>query len=330
VQKYIIIIAEDPMKRTVSFALIILISILASSCKKEQKVAREGIVNFMNGEVHLIVGGKKSAAKVGEVITQGMKIITGDKSFVDIYFGENAVKVLSNTVIEIKQLIVNMENNSEETELLIEKGQAFSKISKKLSKNDSYKVRTPTTIAAIRGTDFLVSEENGKGKVSCLDGKVAVRDATVKDSREVELNAGEEVEVEPGKDLSVRGISESSKKDIKRILNDIREMRKDIRKRFEEEREAIRKQVVEQKEKNREMVQKLKDENKERIEDQKALDKANIEAIKGKTDEGKKEAEKDIEKSREESRKALEGVKPEIKKFSVDIKKPEIKKPENK
>ncbi len=323
------------MKRIIIAALITSMAVVYTGCQKKQKeIARQGLVNFLNGEVYLVVDGKKSTAKVGDVVKQGMKIMTGKKSFVDIYFGENAVKILENTTIEVKKLIMNPQLNAEESELHLEKGNAFSQISKKLSKNDSYKVTTPTTVAAIRGTDFMVSEENGKGKVSCIDGKVAVKDATVEKSKFVEVKAGEEVEVQPGKPLSVRELSELNRKNLQQIKQEIRKMQEDIRKRFEEEREKIRQVVKDQKARNREMMDKRKAEDKQRVEDQKATDKANIEAIKGDVKDKQAAIKEGVNTQKDDNKKALEGVKPDVKKFSSDNKslkpdlnvKPEIKK----
>jgi len=314
------------MKRLVVLVLMSVFVISGISCKKQKEIVREGLVNFVSGEVYLMSAEKKNEAKVGDVVTQGMKIITGSKSVVDIYFGENAVKVLENTVVEVRQLVTNLESNSEQTKLFIEKGETLSKITKKLSKSDEYVIQTPTTIAAIRGTDFMVSELGNKARVSCLDGKVVVKDATVEQSEYVEVNAGEEVEVDPGKPLNVKELDAANKQRIQNILKDIKEMQQDIRKRFEEEREKIREQVKDMRKQTKEAVEKQRAEDLQRVEDQKALDKANIDAIKGTADKGKEEAKEAVDSLKGDTAKSLEGVKPEVKKFSVDVKKPTIEK----
>jgi len=307
------------MKRIIIAGFIAMLVALGAGCQKKQtEIAREGLVNFMSGEVFLITGTEKKPAKVGDIVKQGMKVVTGKKAFVDIYFGENAIKILENTVIEVKKLITNPVLNAEESELHLEKGRAFSKITQKLSKNDRYTVTTPTTVAAIRGTDFMVEEEKGKGKVSCIDGKVAVKDGTVEKSEFVEVKAGEEVEVDPGNPLSVKELSDLNRKNLQQIKQEIRQMQEDIRKRFEEERERIRQVVKDQKAQNREMMDKMKAENKQRVEDQKALDKANIDAIKGDM-KGQREALKEgVDKQKEANKGAMDGVKPDVKKFSSD------------
>ena len=132
------------MKRIIFAGFIAMLVALAPGCQKKQtEIAREGLVNFTNGEVFLITGTDKKPAKVGDIVKQGMKVVTGKKAFVDIYFGENAIKILENTIIEVKKLVVNPELNAEESELHLEKGRAFSKIAQKLSKNEHQGLQDP-------------------------------------------------------------------------------------------------------------------------------------------------------------------------------------------
>lgn len=310
------------MKKIIYLLCIILLTIISFQCKGEKTKNREGIINFITGEVDLILRGSKISAKVGDIVTPGMKIITGKKSFADIYFGENAIKILESTVFEISELSENLKLKTEQTEFYIEKGKVFSKVSKKLSKGDKYTVKTPTTIAGVRGTDFLVTEENGKANIACLNGKVAVRDASQPDSDPVELNSGEEVDVEKGDELMVKSLTDENKKNIQDILDNFKEMRADIREKFEKQRDEIRKTVIDQKDRDKEMVEKQKAEIKKDIEEQKEADKERIEKIKGNTNDGQKPVREDITRQKEESKKALEGVKPKIKK--TIIKKPKI------
>lgn len=162
------------MKR-LAYLAIILAFATGLCCKKEAKIEREGIVNFMNGTVTIIDGEKKTPAKVGDSVKKGMKIETGDRSFVDIFFDENAIKILENSVVEISELELNVKQGSEKTGFQIMKGKVFAKVARKLAKNDRFQVSTPTATAGVRGTEFLVAEVDGKGLVACLNGKVEVK-----------------------------------------------------------------------------------------------------------------------------------------------------------
>ncbi|MCP4136623.1 MAG: hypothetical protein GY754_36975 [bacterium] len=331
------------MKRILLVIGIILFLAVNFSCKckkeapKDEKFLRTGIVNFFSGDVKLESKGKTTEATVGAVISQDMKIITAKDSFVDIYLGEDVLKVLAESVVEMKQLVTNLKDNSQETNVFINKGKVFTKISRKLAKGDAFQISSPTTVAGVRGTDFSVEEKDGKAKVACLDGKIRVRDADKPDSEAVELNAGQECDITKGEALNVRDLSELNKKNLQRIKSEIKEIQQDIRKQFEEEREQIRKQVVEQKEKNKTMVEEQKAVDKENVEKIKSDNKELMDAAKADTAATKDEAKEAVGKIREDLEKAAMpdrdeeenikpdmDVKPDIKKFKPDVNVPKI------
>ncbi len=312
------------MKKTA--IIIILISVfMISGCgkKKEDTTIRAGMINFVVGEVYLVSKEKHPVpAKPGNAVIKGMKIVTYDNSSAEIYFGENAVKILGNSSVEIMELLGDAATG-EKTEFFVENGKVFSKISKKLMKGDQFTIKTPTSTAGVRGTDFMVNESEGKSQVSCLDGKVEVSNATTPSVKSVELNGGEEVTVEPGKPLTVKALSQNNKKMIEDIKKDIKNIQDDIRKQFEKQREEIKQYVIDQKEKNKQMLEDQKALDKKNIDDQKSGDRANIDAIKGSSDAEKTRSKEAVNRQKDDQKNLLEGVKPDINKQSV---KPEIKK----
>jgi len=298
-----------------AYIVLIPLIVLSLYCKKKAPIEREGVVNFLAGTVHIIEGSNKIAAKVGDVIKKGMRIETGDKSFADIYFDENAIKILENSVVNIAELEVNAQEGSESSRFYVDKGRLFSKIVKKLSKNDSFIVATPTASASVRGTEFLVAEEKGKGLVACLNGRVEVKNEASPEKGPVELATQKEVVVEKGKEMSVKDLSAENKKLLLNIDKNFQQMKREIRERFEKKREEIRKAVEEQRKKNMEMVEKQKAKDLENVEGQKGRDKENVDKLKAISDKTDTESKENIDRQKEESQKKLEGVKPDIKKF---------------
>jgi len=304
---------------SILFAIILITQI--SGCKKEAKVTtvqNSGIVNFMMGDVTILNNGNTTAAKVGDAITQGMTVKTGAKAVVDIYFSGSVIRILEKSSVVMKELIKDVASNKELTEFYVENGKLFSKVSRKLVEGEKFSVKSPTAVAGVRGTEFLVEEEGGKSKVSCIEGTVAVKEAEQADTEYVMVEAGKEAELEKGKPVSVSDLKQQNLENIRKIKEDIKALQDDIRKKFEEQREQIRQAVVEQKEANKQMV-----------EDQKAKDKANVEAIKGAVKEQAEQIKGDISGAKEEAKDAVKqfnkpdvsGAKPEIKKF--EVKKPE-------
>jgi hypothetical protein len=277
------------MNRKIIFAVLILA--VAVSCKqktgkKEFAIAFSGIVNFVQGKVSFEKDGIKGLLKVGDSINDGMRIVTeGEKSLADIYLGEDAIRIAGNSSLLFSKL--SMINNGQSSELLVEKGNVFSKITRKLSKDESYTVRTPHAIAAVRGTEFLVSEVNGKSNVACLDGKVEVRDSALA-SRTVTLDQKEEVDV-AGSDLVKQQISDDKLRILKN-LSDIHAIQDNIKQKYEDQKADMRRKFEADREVMRKAVTDQKDQDKANIADQKARDKANIDAIKGNTADAEKAA----------------------------------------
>lgn len=310
------------MKKLGLLLFITLFAVTFSSCKKESPtiVKNDGIVNFITGDVKLISDGKAVSANVGDKITEGMTVKTGAKAIADIHFEGSVIRVLEKSSVVMKELVKNLSANKELTELYVENGQIFTKVTRKLSEGEKFKINTPTAVAGVRGTEFMVSEKDGKSNIACIEGKVAVKEAAKDDSTYVFVEAGKEANVEKGKPVSVNDLRQQNLENIRKIKEDIKALREDIRRKFEQQRDEIRKAVVEEKEKN-----------KARVENQKASDKANVEAIKGSTKiqsealKGQAESEKNKSKEAVSSfnKPDVSGAKPEIKKFKSDVKKTE-------
>jgi hypothetical protein len=310
-----------------------LLMIISLNCKKEENtVPIKGIINFIVGEVKLIdANGNSKKANIGDEITQGMKIeAVGKKSFVDIFIGDYIIKVLGDTKVDVQKLFQNVNEGNKEVKFSVEKGSLFSKITTKLAKSDKYEVTTPTAVAAVRGTEFLVTEENGKSNVACLTGLVSVLNNSLKDANTLELQPKEETDVIPGENMVKKQISDDKLRRMN-ILLEIKNMREDIRKKFEQQREEIRKYVTDQRSKNKEILDAQKEKDKALVEDQKKRDRENIEAIKGKTDSAAKDAfdsakkqmdtvKIDKDAAKKEAEEKMQSVKPTIDKdkFKVD------------
>ena len=306
------------MKRLAYLAIIVVMA-AGLSCKKTPKVEREGLVNFIEGAVVIIEGEKKAPAKVGDMVRTGMKIETGDKSFIEIYFENKAVRILDNSVVEIGELELSMKDGSERTRFHVKKGKVFARLATKLAKNDQFLISTPTATAGVRGTEFLVAEADGKGLVACLNGKVEVRNEASPDRGTVEVTDKKEVTVEKDKDMVVKDLSAENRRLLENISKNFQDMKQDIRERFEKKREEIRKAVEDQRQKNIESVERQKARDLENVEKQKSRDKENVDRLKAISEKTGTEAKEGVERQQQESQQKLEGVKPDIKKFKSSV-----------
>ncbi len=297
------------MKRLVYLSLIFLITVQAGCKKKDKEVERIGVINFMAGSVKIEFDGSSSMARVGDKIKQGMKIQTEKKSFVEIYFDTYAVKILENSSVEISRLVTRLKDKTDETEFYVEEGKLFSRVSKKLMKDEQYRVKTPTTVAGVRGTDFMVSEEEGKAKVACLEGLVDVLNRTTGADETVDINGGQEVVIEEGKEMEVTDLSESARMEMQNIIRDFKEMRADIRKDFEDERRKIN-----------EMFEEEKKKYYKNVEDVKKQANEDVDKLKGEMDEEIDKLSPDAMKADQEAKKATDTMKDETESLVDSVK----------
>jgi|GEM_PF-699950 len=154
--------------------------IVAFSCdsqKKTQNVINSSKITFIIGNVKVKIKADspwikaRSSMKLG----QGSEIKTGKKSKCNLVIGKDSfVSVTEKSHMILEKLykdVTGLEKNT----LSLKFGQSVIN-PKKLLKGDSFKIKTPTAVAAVRGTKFVVkTDPNHKMKVSVIDGKVELK-----------------------------------------------------------------------------------------------------------------------------------------------------------
>lgn len=209
------------MKKSIVSAAVLLmfVSFLPFCSKKEASVKEvKGIIVFLSGDVHLFRKGNALPVTLGLAIDAGDRIETGAGSLAVVQITDkNIVRVAEKTVLEMSTI----EQNSQ-VSLFLQKGEIASKITR-LEKNGAFTVKTPTTVAAVRGTEFSVAVQDGKEKVAVLSGKVAVgltKDADQADKKETIADSGNTVVVDTVKKepaVSVRKIEKDEEATLKKV-----------------------------------------------------------------------------------------------------------------
>lgn len=183
-----------------------------------------GVVVFSVGDV--ITNGKK--AKQGDIVNAGEKVVTGKKSSCEIQIREHDAEVL----IQLKQnseFSLDLTTSTGEVKGNISIGSALFKVGKPLKKGESVRVKSPTFVAGVRGTEFAIDvAKNGDSSLQVVSGKVATHPrlseidelpAEVKDNSKFiqsteAILAKKETIVEPGNQIQV------TKKQTNQILKD--------------------------------------------------------------------------------------------------------------
>jgi hypothetical protein len=163
------------------------LSISFVSCKKddtplveEVKPALKGVVLFTVGQVTLVKQDQSELALEMQVeVGAGDTVKTGARSFATVQFEDRGVvRIQENTTLFIGSLL-----NGGTSELLLKDGQVLTKINR-LMKGEEFKIKTPTAVASVRGTEYSTTYRDGKSMVAVKKGQVAIapldpaRDAT--------------------------------------------------------------------------------------------------------------------------------------------------------
>ena len=111
---------------------------------------------------------------MGSDLYQGDRIRTRADATVDIQIGRSVVRVKEKSEVSLATLFMDRSTGSENTSLELAIGTVLAK-PKKLVKGESFMVKTPTAVAGVRGTMFMVESNAAKDtRVEVVDGRVQV------------------------------------------------------------------------------------------------------------------------------------------------------------
>jgi hypothetical protein len=195
------------------FVCISALIIISLNCKQEQKEQQSSILTVQTvlGEVSVQSGNEIITPAMGSVIKENSIIKTGKLSLLDLkYKNSGIIRINENSNINIERLLSS--GTADETILNMDEGKVFVTVSK-LMKDSKFQVKTPTSVAGIRGTSFRVSSEKGISRVDVLKGSVKVN--PVKDEKIFE---NIETIVEPDKAVEI------NQKDIASIVEQKKEI----------------------------------------------------------------------------------------------------------
>jgi hypothetical protein len=123
-----------------------------------------GLVKVANGSVEIQRGATKVPAKVGTAVQTSDVVVTGADGSAGITFTDNSlVSVGPNTVFAIEKYSFDSTTHSGQFEGNLRQGR-LAAVSGKMVKQspESMKIRTPSAIMGVRGTEFVVQVDEPK------------------------------------------------------------------------------------------------------------------------------------------------------------------------
>jgi hypothetical protein len=134
-----------------------------------QVVALSGKVTASTADGQAIV------MRVGMKLAEGVQIETGINGFLTMSLPDaSRISLPSNSRVIFSRLRMARYTKSPRTELMLLRGHIESRVSPLEDNKGSYEVRTPMSVAGVRGTQFRVGLEGDSVTNEVLSGKVAV------------------------------------------------------------------------------------------------------------------------------------------------------------
>ncbi len=163
------------------------------------------IISATRGRVELTRNNKPIRFKAGDMIFNNDQIKTAGESFAAVKYldGSSTLKIFSNSVVRINAAVVGNNMNKNTT---ISMGSANSSVTRR---GGTYTVQTPTTVASVKGTDFLTKLIDYLTLIIVNEGEVVVKNTIT--NREMEVKAGYTAKSD---DQGLLSVEESSDEDL--------------------------------------------------------------------------------------------------------------------
>lgn len=139
---------DRDMKKTAAIALLV----FSAACAKTVTPGGGGLVRTLQGSAELEHAGVRKPLKVGDAFESGDTIHTGPNGIVVVAIRGSLAQaeIQPNASFQVNA-------NNAATEVNLNRGNAWLAVTK-TSANEEFTVRTPTTIAGVRGTKFYTAQ----------------------------------------------------------------------------------------------------------------------------------------------------------------------------
>lgn len=217
------------MKHVAAAIICLAVCTAVAGCKKEDpdRIVR---VYSIVGEVMIAANAAERPAVVGDVLSAGDGMRTGDNSMADILFGTaGIIRIQPGTSVSIALL---MDQTTGDSQIDMPAGKMNVTLAK-LKKGD-FRVKTGTAVAAVRGTTFRITADGKATRLDVVTGAVRINpvrndavietvSATVESNQTVELDeAAVKQAVEKKKEITVIDLRPE-------VIEEIREEVKDVK-----------------------------------------------------------------------------------------------------
>ncbi|MCB1166507.1 MAG: FecR domain-containing protein [Leptospiraceae bacterium] len=166
-------------------------------------------ITFLSGDVQVKQGDQQATASQGQILTTGAELTTGSGASVELFFKDlGIVRVGADSQVSVDSIASN------EVNLGLKSGNAGVFL-KKMRSDDTFSVHTPTSVAAVRGTAFLVTVDSAEqSRVALFDGAIEVSD---QDGQSVVMDQKGEITVKKGQKITGADVQPLSQEALARM-----------------------------------------------------------------------------------------------------------------
>ncbi|MBN1531902.1 MAG: FecR domain-containing protein [Spirochaetes bacterium] len=152
--------------RRIVFAIGLVLATIAG-CTSDQ-ADEYAMIMFMMGDVTK----NNASVSIGDLVNQSDVIATGSGAFCDIRIGGSVVRIKEKSRVVFSSLVHS--GIAENTTLGLDVGKMLCK-PKRLMKTEKFMVKTPTAVAAVRGTQFIVEADlQETTRIKVFTGKLKI------------------------------------------------------------------------------------------------------------------------------------------------------------
>ena len=256
--------------------------IFFNNCKGKADLSKESFLLVLSkkGDVVLLRNNQEMTVEASSFVMKGDTIRTGEASGMDLEFPNGALlRIKERTSVSINSILSQEDT---QVEIALNSGKIFSKIKNKLKDKESFRIKTPTMIAGVRGTEFSVSEEEIP-KIMVLEGEVS---AEKESSPILPVSAGKKAE---GEILEISDLSPDEKKELETdsmsLVPSTVEFKENAQRLLTEFKESQKTLIEDQKTKNQDDLKGQKERNQNELESQKESNRENLNTQKEKNNE---------------------------------------------
>lgn len=171
---------------------ILMLGVFLSSVARAENVKVR--IGSVKGSVEAQIGGAWKAVKNNDKVDVGTAVKTGaDSSCLLLWNDGNIVKVQSLSMVTVEE--ASKDGAKENSTMKLTNGKMFATAKKLTTGDSSFRVKTPTAVAGVRGTDIGVGVEGGASTFQVAAGSI---DVALPGGEPVILDQGTQVGVTEG------------------------------------------------------------------------------------------------------------------------------------